>query len=284
MKAVALATCDRYPEMSEDCRQILPFLAEYGIRPEIVSWSHPDVDWQRFDAIVIRSTWDYVPRFAEFQQWIARIEKAGTRVLNSIDTIRWNWNKRYLAEVGKKGIPIVPTLWASHARDLDAIPWDEFVLKPSVSGGAYLTFRAKRDELAGIVPRLGPMTEAEPYLVQPFLRQIQSEGELSFLYFGGEFSHSILKRPAIGDFRVQHELGGTIHSYSASAEELEQAHAALEASGYDTLYARVDMIRGDDGHLLLVELELIEPFLYLAQGKTAPEQFTRALASTLIGP
>lgn len=262
-------------------------LRERGWRLEFLPWDQPAV-WSRYDMVVIRTTWDYHERPRQFLETLAAIEHSGARLCNSLELVRWNLDKGYLADLAGRGVPIVPTAYEPNlsgpetlAAYFDAFDTPEIILKPPVNVNAFDTFRVAAGELAALWPRLRQVFGKRPFLVQPFMPHIQSEGEYSLIYFHGVFSHAILKRPAAGDFRVQEEHGGIITAVSP-AEALRQAGRRALAALFETpLYARVDLVRHSGDDFRVMELELIEPSLYLRMDSGAPGRFADALAAEL---
>jgi glutathione synthase/RimK-type ligase-like ATP-grasp enzyme len=282
---VALATSAAVPDLAPDDRLLLPALAARAIQAEPAVWDDPELAWERYDAVVVRSCWDYHHKPDRFDRWTRRIEAAGVPLWNPPALLRWNARKTYLRELAGDGVPVVPTrfLESGAGPELDAVlreaGWREAVVKPVVSASAHETWRAERGRPAD-GERFRELVGRMPVMVQPFLPEIEREGEWSFCFFGGEYSHAVLKRPRPGDFRVQSDHGGVYHPAEPPDELIEQARAALRAARSPTLYARVDgcLIEGE---LLLMELELLEPGLFLAMHPRAPERFADALASAL---
>ena len=218
-----------------------------------------------------------------------RLERQGP-VLNPPHIVRWNIQKNYLRALAEAGAPSIPTVWADHADEtriqdaFDALDAQELVIKPLVGGGAWRQVRLKRGE---------PLPEAEALppaqcLIQPFLPSLPEEGEYSFLMFGGQFSHAVQKLPKSGDYRVQSIFGAREIIHTPRPGELDLVQTVLEKAARltgeaDLLYARVDMVRGLDGQLALMELEIIEPYLYPEQGPDMGTHFARALKAKLDG-
>ncbi|GGK59506.1 RimK family alpha-L-glutamate ligase [Rufibacter glacialis] len=283
---VALVTYDAITSYgslsgSED-GELLNYLTAQGldITPQV--WDDPAVDWAQFDLAIFKSPWDYFDKFPAFWAWLDRIEALGLRTLNPLATIRWNVDKHYLLEVEKAGLPIVPTALlkkgtAAHLEEFyGRFQTDKLIVKPSVSGGAKNTFIVSRAEAGPVEQKLEELLREEDFLVQPFMPQIQEEGEWSFLFFNGTYSHCLLKSAKSGDFRVQHFFGGTIHPQPAPAHLLPQAQKLVDQFAKGCLYARVDgVVVGQE--LQLMELELIEPFLFLHTHPQAMENYYQAL-------
>lgn len=258
-----------------------------GRRVEMVSWHRADEDWSRFAAVVIRSPWDYQRQAPAFLETLARIEASGTRLLNPLAIVRWNLDKTYLLELARGGVPVIPT---THGRDLRAgdlerlaaqLGTRELILKPTVGAGAKGVFRLP-------APFDGPEARAAlehyaaaPYLAQAFLPAIVEEGEVSVFYFGGRYSHTILKTPKAGDFRVQPQYGSRIVAIDPDEGMKRAVEATLRAVPADLLYARVDLARLPDGSWGLMELEVVEPNLYFDKHADAPRNFADALEVTL---
>jgi glutathione synthase/RimK-type ligase-like ATP-grasp enzyme len=237
---------------------------------EAAVWSDRDVDWPRFAGVVIRSCWDYHLRVEEFLSWIDGLERRGIPVVNSPSLIRWNVDKRYLEELSNKGIRIPDTLWLGCGEQVDLEfvcrqrGWKSAVVKPLVSASAYRTERRDRGDV------LGPM------MIQEYVEEIETQGEWSLMYFSGEFSHAVRKRARAGEFRVQSEFGGTAELDSAPADVRTAAEAALAATPSLPVYARVDLVQ-QSSIVALMELELIEPELFLKQSARASRRLAGAI-------
>lgn len=263
-------------------------LLERDIAVQTLPWRSRAVDWSSFDAVVIRSTWDYQAAAGEFLDALEDIEAAPTVLLNDLSVVRWNLDKSYLCDLESRGIGIVPSHFAVALdaarleRAFDDFGVDEIVAKPTVSANADATFRLRRGDEAALA-RAEVALGKRSSLVQPFLHSVVKEGEFSLFYFGGEFSHAILKTPADGDFRVQEEHGGRLRAIDAELALRARADAALStlsAIGHETLYARVDLVR-HAGDFVVMELELIEPSLYFQLDAASPARFADALVARL---
>src|SRR5262249_8740294 len=220
----------------------------------------PLVDFSRFDLVVLRSCWDYHLRLQEFTDWLSRTARL-TSILNSANIVLWNSNKFYLRELQAQGIEIAPTCFISpdkelSPRDLAGLEsWPEIVVKPAVSASAHKTHLFQRRDLPSL-SQLAKLMQNEPFLLQQFVPEIQSNGEISFIYFDGAYSHAVLKRPARDDFRVQKERGGTAEQFLPPAGLLQQSQKIAKAVPQvrESLYCRIDAIE-KDGRLVLMELE-----------------------------
>lgn len=272
-----LTTDDLAGYVTDDQLAEAPF-AEIGWTVEHVPWRQGG--WDRFDAAVIRSTWDYHKHPAEFLAALEEIGRAGTRLANPLELVRWNARKTYLRDLEARGLPVVPTLWDPRpdASLFDELGTDEIVVKPVVSASAFHTYRLRRGE------DMKAAFEGREVLVQPFLRSIVEEGEYSLFFFGGEISHAVLKSPKEADFRVQEEHGGLIEPIEPPAFLIELGHRIVESLPVSPLYARVDLAALDSGDYALMELELIEPSLYFRTDPESPRRFARAFLDWITSP
>ncbi|MEX2171843.1 MAG: hypothetical protein WD851_21160 [Pirellulales bacterium] len=266
--------------VTDDELAVEPF-AQQGWQVEFVPWSDPTVDWNRFDAVVVRSTWDYQSNAGEFERTLVAIDRSRARLANELATMRWNLNKRYLRDLGTRGVPIPPTLWLHGlaASDLPAmfqqLRAEEIVIKPVVGAGAVDAFRLTLPQARDRGGELQRMFADRECMVQPFLPAVVEEGEFSLILFNGELSHTILKTPKPHDFRVQEEYGSTIRLVETEPALIAAAVAAMECVEPTPLYARVDFVR-HQGRFVLMELELVEPSLYLRMDGESPERFAAA--------
>ena len=277
---LALATCRAYPHLADDDRLLRDALQVRGAAAVPAVWDEADIAWRDFDAVIVRSTWDYHLRTGAFDAWIDRLEQEGVPVWNPPEVLRWNARKTYLKELEAAGIPTVPTRFIEEEGTpleaiLDEAGWDEVVVKPVVSASAHETWRASRASIAADHLRYARLLAGGPLMVQPFLPAIVTEGEWSVCFFNGRYSHAVLKLPRAGDFRVQADHGGHYSAVDPPAWLIEQAAAALRAPGWRTLYARVDgCVVEEVFHLM--ELELLEPGLFLSTHAGAADRFAEA--------
>lgn len=239
-----------------------------------IAWDDPDVDWSIFKAAIIGTTWDYWDHQERFLRTLSAIGEQ-THLFNDLETVKWNSHKSYLREFENKGVPTIPTVWletptsAEVAKAFDTLNSDDVVFKRQVGAGAAGQHRLKRGET--IPPFEHNM------MAQPFLETIQTDGEYSFIFIDGEFCHALLKTAKPGEYRIQSSYGGTEKVYVPTPDEVTFAKSVTDRMDTPPLYSRVDMIRGDTGFLLM-ELELIEPYLYPVQG---PELGERIATATL---
>jgi glutathione synthase/RimK-type ligase-like ATP-grasp enzyme len=280
---LALATCAHLPGIHPDDVHLASALTRLGIEPVSCIWNDPAVDWASFDAVLIRTTWDYFQRYDEFLAWLDALP---VPTINDRPLLRWNSDKRYLLELAQLGVDIVPGHIASPAalpELLAGMAGQDLVVKPTVSGGAWNTLRgiAGDPDFERGVLALPP---SHDYLVQAFVPEIARDGEWSLLFFDGVYSHAVLKRATTGEFRVQSQFGGSVDPVEPDAAILASAQRALAAVatlGYaDHAYARVDGVVVD-GCFRLMELEMIEPALFLAHRPEAATHFARNLRRRL---
>jgi len=258
-------------------------LQQFGWQVDSVSWHRNDVDWSQYDVVLIRSTWDYHSCPEEFLRKLTVIEASGTLLLNPLELVRWNIHKTYLYDLEQKGIQIVPSIWPERIdREqiyfaLDDFSAEEIIIKPTISAGAHNTFRISLTREQSEITRIVETLHNTDCVIQPFIRSVITEGEFSVFYFGGNYSHTVLKTPKANDFRVQEEHGGIIRSVSPEPTLLECGRQILNVLQSKPFYARIDLVRGDDGYFKLMELELIEPSLYFRTDPASPVRFARAL-------
>ncbi len=263
-------------------------LTEMGISHQIHPWSSPEVDWSSFTHVLIKSTWDYFDFYPEFLVWLDKLEVLGVQVLNEVPTLRWNSSKTYLMEIESQGFPCIAGKVLPKGSRLELDPLytelgaDTLVVKPLVSGGAKNTLKLARGAGEDLEKKIGGLLQEEDFLVQPYIEEIVKVGEYSLIFFNEKFSHAVLKTPAAADFRVQHYYGGTIQTLIPSDAMLSSAQALVDRFAKNTLYARVDGVE-IDGVFHLMELELIEPYLFLGLSDQAIPNYKAALKKRLLG-
>lgn len=268
-KRMGLVTCSRLPELQESDRILIPLIEARGWSVSPVVWDDPTQDWTDWDLLLIRNPWDYYEKSTQFQDWVERLE---VPVRNTKEILQWNLHKFYLQELQAKGVPIIPTLFVKAGADLPELPWEQVVCKPAISAGSYQTIRVSRNDVS--LPQTGD------WLIQPFVPEIQSDGEYSMIYFGGTFSHGIKKQPQVGDFRVQKQYGGRYAPFEPEAPQWEVAQKALAALPFKPVYARIDGIWMGQEYKLM-EIEMIEPDLYFEFDSRFPERLVQALFDSI---
>jgi len=285
MAQVAFATYRDAAALTDDDRLAADALRERGVRTCPAIWNDSDVAWGRFDLVVIRSTWDYPEAPVAYARWVESFASTPNRLWNPPRAVLSTLDKRYLVELGRQGVAAVPTAVVTPSEEeplravLDRHGWDDVVIKPAVSASARGTWRSRRATAAHDEARFAEQRRARDLLVQPFCPEIAA-GEWSLIFLGGEYSHAVIKRPAAGDFRVQRHFGGVPAAARPSGRLIEQAAAVLARLGEPLLYARVDGIERA-GDLVLMELEVNEPHLFLSTSGNAPARFADAIVRTL---
>lgn len=284
-KRIGLATFSGVPALTADDQLLAEELRGRDARVDALVWDDPGVRWAELDVLVLRSCWDYHRRPTEFLAWMDRLEREGVKVWNPPALVRWNAHKSYLRDLESADTAVLPTAWLSRGTpaDLHALledrGWGEVVVKPAVSASAHGTWRTSLDRAREDQSRLDELLSHAELLVQPLAPEVARDGEWSFVFFRGEYSHAVLKRPATGDFRVQKELGGSEAALEPPPSLRAQARAVTARIPGSWLYARVDGIdRG--GVLTLFELELIEPVLFLGMDAGAPRRLADAILAT----
>jgi glutathione synthase/RimK-type ligase-like ATP-grasp enzyme len=283
---VALVTCEALPNLYVDDHLLVSALGALGIEAVPAVWSRAEINWAAFDAIVMRSPWDYFERVEEFRRWLTARIATGAPLCNAAQILEWNFDKGYLQDLARHGVELVPTLCiAQHERpDIAKLVaergWDEIVVKPTISGGAYRTHRLRSAALPSHLDEIYSTLQSRGVLVQPFVPEVLRSGELSLLFFDGELSHAVRKRPAAGDYRVQVQFGGTAETVAVSDELIAQASSCLAHMPAASVYARVDGLE-KDGRFLLMELEAFEPLMFLAHHPDAAARFARAIQRRL---
>ncbi len=247
-----------------------------------VDWRAADTSWEDFDAVYICTPWDYPDHVQQFLDVLGRIDESRAILVNDLSLVRWTLEKTYLRDLESRGATIVPSSW-HHAIDAAGIDGffslhetDTVVVKPIVGANAADTFVLKQPVDSGLTKSLCDTFLNRRYFVQPFLDAVVSEGEYSLFFFGGAYSHSILKTPTPGDFRVQEEHGADIRRVEPGADLVEIASRLLALIEPRPVYARADFVRDAGNRYCLMELELIEPSLYLRMDDAAPGRFARA--------
>jgi glutathione synthase/RimK-type ligase-like ATP-grasp enzyme len=293
---IALITYSGVPAITTDDRLLRDALVARGAEVEAKPWD-AKADWSSYHRIVLRSCWNFHHLPVEFRGWVDNVKaRHDGSLMNGPALVQWSVDKRYLMDLEARGVAIVPTVWVTMENrdappDLDALIAEQgwtggVVVKPAISATAHETWRVAPNEGSAHQARFGALVAGRPsgVMVQPFLPEI-AEGEWSLVFLGGEFSHAVRKVPAAGEFRVQHDFGGSIERGAPDPALIEDARAVLRAAAdatdtrvADILYARVDgVVRS--GRLLLMELELIEPVLFFAQAPGAAARMAELIVS-----
>jgi hypothetical protein len=292
---IALATAAEFPDLDDDGPALLAALASLGVAAEPAVWTDPNVDYSRYDLVVVRSTWDYHHQLDAFLAWVERVA-ATTPLANAATVLAWNTHKTYLRELAAAGLPVVDTTWLDPGDTFTVPASGEYVVKPAVSAGSRNTNRflaGDHDDLAADhVSSL--LAAGRTVMVQPYLDAIDSDGETALLYFGGEFSHAVRKGPLLEPAMALVTTAykpEKMQRRDPSPAELVVAGRVLDALGStgagaarsDLLYARVDLVPGADGSPVLLELELTEPSMFLSydgeRGAAAAGRFAAAITA-----
>lgn len=272
------------PTLENEDDTLLNFLIKKGLNVEKIIWNDPNIDWKAYDLVILKSPWDYFDLIDSFYKWLAMLQKEGVRLLNPIATVKWNADKHYLHEIAKTGLKVVKSIFITKGEQVDLSNYfkvfdaEKFIVKPCVSGGSKNTFKVNLENVKEISEKINLLLTEEDFILQPFVKEIEEDGEWSFVFFNGQFSHALLKKAKPGDFRVQHSFGGTIHPQQPAANLVASAQKYVNVFAKNCLYARVDaaLIQQE---LVLMELELIEPFLFLNTNVNALANYYEALTA-----
>jgi glutathione synthase/RimK-type ligase-like ATP-grasp enzyme len=276
-----IATCRPLPEADPDEELLLAALAQRGVQARMVDWRDGEERWDAAVPTVMRSTWDYHHHAAEFLEWLDRAARTAP-LWNPPRIARWNMHKSYLLDLDRRGCAIVPTeLVARGARRpladvLDARGWTDAVLKPAVGAASHGALRVRRDEVASGEAHLHDLCSRGDVLVQGYMPAVETSGERAIVWVDGELTHAVRKTPR---FSGQEERVSS--AVAIAPDERNLARRALEPFARELLYARVDVVRDEDGVPRIMELELIEPSLFLAQYPPALERLVQGLSSRL---
>ena len=286
MKNCAILTMDSLDEFEVYDYLLDQPLSVLGWQTQLVSWRDQQVNWNDFDAVIIRSPWDYQDDAKGFLKVLAAIEQSSAHLENSLAIVRWNIDKIYLQELTEKQVKIVPTLWqegfcedrlTTYFTHFDV---EQIILKPRISANADNTFWLHKHNYQEHLAELKLAFSARAFMVQPFMESILNEGEYSLFYFNGQYSHAILKIPKNNDFRVQEEHGGRLISVEPENKLIIQAEKTLVALAEVPLYARLDFVRYQQSFALM-EAELIEPSLYFNMDKNSAARFANAFVQRI---
>ncbi|PWN64484.1 ATP-grasp domain-containing protein [Chryseobacterium oncorhynchi] len=270
--------------VNDEDTELINFLINKGLDVVPTIWNDENVNWSGFDVAIIKSPWDYHNHLEEFLNWLERIEDVGVSILNPAEIIKWNSDKHYLKDIAEKGLPVIPAEYLEKNSSFDNHFFDLFkteklVVKPCVSAGAQNTVTVSKSNFDERSREIEQLLKEQDYMVQPFVEEIKN-GEWSFLFFNGKYSHCSLKTPKQGDFRVQHYHGGSISYPTPEPLHIEQAGAYLKSLPQSTLYARVDGVLINNSFYLM-ELELIEPYLFLNGDKNLLDNYYQALIAMI---
>lgn len=264
-------------------------MAELGWQVDCVPWRDTSTDWDAFDAVYICTPWDYPEDPDLFMTVLEAIDASSAQLINPLPLARWTLAKTYLRDLAEQGGAVVPSIWFDDIDREQIAGWfeelgsDKVVIKPAVGANAQDTYVLANPVDDDLADELQDVFRGRPFFVQPFLSSVQSEGEYSLFFFAGEYSHAILKTPQSGDFRTQEEHGALIRSVAATPDQISAAGRLLALVDPRPTYARVDLVRDDQGDYRLMELELIEPSLYLRTDESSAMRFARAFDHAVSG-
>lgn len=282
MKKVAFLSIDNVRDFEYYDYLLFEPLNELGWEVEEVSWRKSFVNWNNYSAVIVRSTWDYQSDPENFIRVLEEINRSSAHLENNISILKWNMNKKYLFDLNKMGVRTVNTLWRKNfnfddaEKFFDYLSLNEIIIKPNISACADNTFRLNKENFITELNNLQSIFANRDFMVQPFMKSIIEEGEYSLLFFNGEYSHTNLKKPKEDDFRVQAEHGGIFKQVKPEEKLLNCAKEIINKIKPTPLYGRVDLVRTEDNEFALMELELIEPSLYLQIDEEAPKRFAKA--------
>ena len=266
---------------SEDDKLLL-FLKDKGLNIEKIIWNDAHINWEDYSLAILKSPWDYFDLIEDFYKWLDLLEAKKVKLLNPIDVVRWNSNKKYLQEIEAAGLKIIPSAFINKQENVilkhffEKFNTNKLIVKPCISGGAKNTFKVTLENVEEVNQKLNQLIQNEDLIIQPFLPEILESGEWSFIFFNSIYSHSLIKQAKPGDFRVQPAHGGTVHPQQPDEELITTAQQYVTFFAKNCLYARVDgtVVNGE---FLLMELELIEPFLFLNTDPQNYEKYYKAL-------
>ncbi len=280
---VALATARAAWGIDPDEPALLAALAETGVEAAPVAWDDAGADWGAWDLVVLRSTWDYAERREAFLAWAGRVE-AATTLLNPVEVVRANTDKRYLATLASAGVPVVDTAFFEPGEEVTLPEHDEAVVKPAVSAGSRDTLRTwpgERTRPLALAERLH--AEGRTVMVQPYVASVDERGETAVCYLDGAFSHAVAKGPILppgADVIDGLHAPEDLAARAPTATERAVADAALDTlDAAGLLYARVDLVDDADGRPRVLEVELTEPSLFLRYAEGSVERFAEAIAA-----
>jgi len=279
----AYLTMDDFGDFVSDADLSFEPMAELGWSAEMVPWRDPDIDWDDFDLVYICTPWDYQNDVAAFLGVLERIESSSAVLVNSVDLVHWNLEKNYLRDLESRGAGIVPSLFHDVFDEGDIAGWfaahdkDKIVVKPLVGANSDHIVVLTQPVPDAVLDELHQTYAARPFFVQPFVDSVQSEGEYSTFFFNGDYSHAILKKPREGDFRSQEEFGADILGVDAPQALIDTAHDVVALVEPLPVYVRADFVRDGADRFLLMELELIEPSLYLRTDPGSAARFASAI-------
>ena len=285
MKKIALVTYSKEPKLSPSDSLLIKPLCEADFHPSVAAWDDPKVDWSNYDGIILRSCWNYYEHYDTFMAWLQSLTALQNHVFNSIKTVSWNSNKKYLSDLEQKGVPIIPTRWIAKNSQFnisqlaEETGWSDIIVKPLIGARGDNVMHIKNSKNILQQLKVNTLLKKQNIMVQSFLSEIQNEGEYSFIFIGNIYSHTVLKKPNKGDFLSNGYKSTTVSVYP-SQKLIEQAKHIISLIKNDALYSRIDCIV-QDNRLILMEAEYIEPMLYFDAYPPAATLFAQELKKRL---
>lgn len=287
MYRIAFVTYDKNKDLTPDDQLASNVLFRKGIEVVAVPWNEKNVEWEVFDAVIIRSCWDYYLHYDDFLSWLKYLLDKKVKVYNPAHLLIWNSDKSYLKEMEERGFLLPESHWISQGGETDLCAilkekkWKQAVVKPVVSAGAYETWMIDKESCKAYQEKLDKLLASRSFVMQEYIEEIESTGELSLIFFNHQYSHSVVKHPGAKDFRVQSKFGGGVKPAQPGEEVIRTAQSIIDSFiPQKFLYARVDGVCVND-RFYLMELELIEPSLFLSFNAEAPQLFAEAVSSLL---
>ena len=283
---IALATNQEYPRLVEGEVLLLEAFSQAGYDAEPAVWNDPFVEWQHFDHIIIRCCWGYHRQVEEFSSWLDQVAALGVRVQNPPEIVRWNSHKGYLLDLQSRGLPVPETILVRRSdtrplqETLESASCDQVVIKPCHGASSEGVMKVVRGEAsAEAEAQYRRLLHSSDVLVQEFLPEI-AQGETSAIFFNNHFSHAVVRVPRPGEFRANYNLGVTVHAATLSTEQKARVERLYTQCKQDILYARLDFVETAQG-IQLMELELIEPYLFFEFKDGAADDFVQAFAQRI---
>lgn len=282
---VIMVTTTKMPKADLDSSLLANELLKIGVTSQIIPWDDKNIDWTKVPLVLLRTPWDYFYRPEEFFNWLNKVNQV-SKLINPLELVEWNMHKSYLLDLQLKGIPIVPTILVNKDEYQKAelifndLKFDEIVIKPAISGGAVGALKAKKSA-PELFAHLNELLKTHDVLIQPFIPEIIITGEVSLIYFNGEFSHGIHKKGAENEYRVQEEYGGSVYDYNPELSELKLAEEILSKLPIMPTYARIDLVNYKNQSRLM-ELEIIEPELFLRKSLSGTTKFAKIIKDFVI--
>lgn len=279
MKTAALVTCRQFPRLTFDDRKLVKPLFTLGVKAIPVIWDVKNINWKDFDIVIIRSPWDYHLNAEAFRVWIKKLAKENINLWNRPDAVSWNINKKYLLDLKKRGIPVIETVLSSSTplpRIMVRHGWDEVIIKPVIGASAYKIQKISRRKAENF-----QFPANEEFLIQPFIQEIQTAGEFSFVFIAGKYSHAVLKKVKRGDFKTNYSFREGLELINPNEKLLIQVESIIKAIPFNILYARIDCVVIKN-KLHLMEAEIIEPELFLRFSTTGAQKLAETIRAKIL--